>query len=89
MPRDDQSCQTALAYCWIGGAQDSPQMQRLASEIPVGLTGSIFPHDTPPGVWSVQCDDDFVVMFTIYGFVVWCFDESVSLLGRNPGGSRA
>jgi hypothetical protein len=70
VPDDSRLADSGAAFCWIGGAQ-------FAEDARLSLITD--PNDQSDQTRFVRGDDDFVVLFGDEGYVVWCFDEGVSL----------
>lgn len=75
-PCDSAMKESALAYCWIGGNSfaEGARAEAIRNE-----------NESTDGWRYLQGDDDFVVQHGSNGFVVWCFDETVTL--RRSGSS--
>lgn len=56
-------------------------LENKDSEVNRGLKPASFhsPHAAEMLSLHTFCDDDFAVMFTETGYVVWCFDEDIKL----------
>lgn len=69
--RDDSGlADVGAAFCWIGGAQ-------FAEDARLSLGADHLDHSDQTRM--MRGDDDFVVLFGDEGYVVWCFDEEVTL----------
>jgi hypothetical protein len=67
--RNDQYKKYATSYCWAGGPKFTEKaVQSLEPGSGITDTSRV-----------VRGDDEFIVLFGLQGYVVWCFNKQVSL----------
>ena len=78
---------SALAYYWTG-----KRASATVARENLDLAADAEYADEPDGIgwehrYTIYADDDFVVLFRKYDFVVWCFDKEVKLPINLEGGT--